>query len=125
MRHLGPRVFFKRDSESAVGRGADVRGAHFRPEISKIIWAACRAAPLWTTEVWVTEGYRDVRDSRDLHEELRALDFTFRYEDGTRPTDDQYRICARAMEKILGPDYDSIAHGNGLGMHIHSELDPS
>ena len=120
----GPRVHFKRDDESSVGRGAVLHAAHFRPEIASMIWAFARSCPSWVAEVWVTEGYRSIRKSRDLHEECRALDFTARRSSGFRPLVDEYELIAQACRALLGPDYDIITHGDGANLHVHMELDP-
>ena len=124
MRHLGPRIYVKRDEESSVGRGCELYGAHFRPEISKIVWAAANSAPGQAEEVWLTEGYRDIRESRDMHEELRAIDITFRLKHDMLTTLDEYRAVVARMKALLGPDYDIIVHGDGANRHIHAELDP-
>ena len=128
MRKLGPRVYVKRDEESSIGRGCILHGAHFRPEIAKIVWAACHAvtevAPAFD-ELWLTEGYRDVRSSRDLHEELRGLDITFRSAEGLRPMEGAYQAIAKHMEALLGPDYDIVCHAVGSdASHGHAEYDP-
>lgn len=124
---LGPRFIVKRDSESSVGRGCDLRTAHFRPEMAAIIWACgqgCMSLDTRIKEVWITEGARSIRDSRDLHEELRAFDFTLRREDGTRSSEVVMRRVGAVMGKLLGPDYQIIVHGEGLSLHIHAEIDP-
>jgi len=122
----GPRVFVKRDEESSVGRGAILYGAHWRPEIAAIVWAACVASKDVSPgikEVILTEGYRDIRDTRDLHEELRALDITFRLDHQLRPTLGEYARLRDRMKELLGPDYDVLAHGEDTQLHIHSEYD--
>lgn len=124
MRNLGPRVYVKRDEESSIGRGCILHGAHFRPEIAKIVWAACRAAPLHTASITLTEGARDIRDTRDMHEELRALDLTFLMPGKRSPTVEEYEHLQSGMKSLLGHDYDVIAHGDGPNIHIHTELDP-
>lgn len=120
----GPRIYFKRDEESSVGRGAILYAAHFVPEVSVMVWAVARSCTALIAEVWVTEAYRDIRDERDMHEECRALDFTFRTSSGARPGDDYYEDAAMEAAKLLGPDYDLICHGEGAGFHIHVEYDP-
>ena len=127
MRNLGPRVVVKRDSESSIGRGCDLRGAHFRPEVSAIVHAACQAAHSKTPaveELWLTEGLRDIRNTRDMHEELRALDITGRLKGGKRANKALLEKIAREMRRTLGPDYQIIVHGKGANLHIHAELDP-
>ena len=127
MRNFGPRIYVKRDEESTIKRGCRLYGAHFRPEIAAIPHAACNVAhhayPKFT-ECWLTEGFRDVREERDLHEEQRALDITFRTQGGWRPTREEYDRVADGMRIVLGRDYDIQVHGKGDNLHIHCELDP-
>lgn len=127
MRKFGPRVYVKRDDESSIGRGCILYGAHFRPEMAIIVWAACAAARELVPavdECWLTEGFRDIRDidaKMDRHEVLNALDITFRMQPGDfRPTDTDYHRIKVRMRELLGPDYDVLFHA----AHIHAELDP-
>ena len=120
----GPRIYFKRDEESGVGRGAHIYGAHFCPEIAHIVWAVARSCSHVIAELWVTEGYRDIRDERDMHEECRAFDFTFRTSSGNRPGEVFYDDIAEDASRLLGPDYDVVVHGTGANLHIHIEYDP-
>ena len=124
----GARIIFKRDSESKVGRGAVIYRAHFRPEMTKILYWAAFYAPeeLQDNEMWVTEGWRNIRSSRDLHEECRAFDI-----DCTRikaelfkDREDIARLWAMCLSEELGPDYEVILHGGRDGLHLHVELDP-
>jgi hypothetical protein len=124
MRKLGPRILVKRDEESSVGRGAMLYGAHFRPEMAIIVWAAARSAPTRAHELHITEGYRSIRDARDLHEELRALDITFRLPHNMLPTKEEYDAIGQRMRLLLGPDHDVIVHGADSNRHVHCELDP-
>jgi hypothetical protein len=124
MRKLGPRIHVKNDSESSIGRGCILHGAHFRPEIAKIVWSASRAAPPRTETLVLSEGYRDIRHTRDMHEELRALDITFRLGADMLPTLDEYAAVVARMKALLGPDYDVLVHGENSNRHIHCELDP-
>lgn len=123
------RICVKRDHESPIGRGCVLRAGHFRPEISIMTWACAKAASEIDPairELWITEGDRPWDgEGRDLHPELRALDYTFRHATGTRPTDSNYHRIAARMKEILGYDYDLRAHAADDGeIHIHSELDP-
>jgi hypothetical protein len=122
------RIYVKRDAESSIGRGCILRGAHFRPEIARIVWSASIAASEVSPacrEVWLTEGDRPRRDSRDLHPELRALDLSFRMIHGLRPTQGEYEHIRDRMRELLGPDYDVVCHAVGTdALHIHAELDP-
>ena len=126
------RFIFKRDDESSIGRGAVIRAAHFRPEIAVIFRVVANTAPLNhlpDNEVWVTEGDRPQRvpGRRDLHTELRALDFScMRLIASTE--DERYSISSDWESEIqdqLGPDYDVVLHGGSTNLHLHIELDPS
>ena len=123
---LGPRIFVKRDYESSIGRGAVLYAAHFQDGLAALVRAAVSAASAGVEDVWITEGWRPARRAgvRDLHEQLRALDFTYRLVGGVRPTRDEYEEAVRRMRLTLGPDYDIQAHGENDGLHIHGEIDP-
>jgi len=122
----GPRVIFKDDRDSSIGRGAFMRGGHFRPEMSIIIWAMAATAPGGLSVIVVTEGFRD---GDGLHPKLRALDFRMLYDE--LPMEDVFKIhsvCTAWRDRaarLLGPDYQGILHGEGLNYHCHWELDPS
>jgi len=121
------RIIFKRDSESSVGRGAVIYHAHFRPEIATIIyWAAFYAPSELGEEMWITEGWRDIRDKRDLHKECRAFDI-----DCMRINAESYSLkfliaqgWASCLADELGSDYQVILHGGEKALHLHVELDP-
>lgn len=122
----GPRLIFKTDAESSIGRGCVTYGGHFRPEMARVLHVACMTAdPLWS-EITATEGWRPkLRASRDLHPEGRAWDLGLNHIDG----DEELRrregeIWAGRMRKELGPDYQVIVHGEGRNLHVHVELDP-
>lgn len=123
----GVRIIFKRDEESNVNRGAVLYRAHFRPELAIILyWAAFHAPEELGNEMWVTEAWRNIRDSRDLHEEMRAFDI-----DCTRieaPDFKQKYDIARMwgifLQEEIGPDYQVILHGGQESLHLHVELDP-
>lgn len=120
----GPRIYWKRDEESSSGRGAQGYAAHYTPEMARIVWAVARSCDSFVAEVWITEAFRNIRDSRDLHEECRALDFTLRTASGSRPAEMVYRDVGDRVQAILGPDYDVVVHGEGANLHIHVEYDP-
>lgn len=125
--HHGVRIIFKRDYESKVGRGAVIYRAHLRPEMSLILyWAAYYAPEELNGEMWVTEGWRNIRESRDLHKECRAFDI-----DCTRIKTSSYSTSyviaqkwAKSLSEELGSDYQIILHGGEKGLHLHVELDP-
>ena len=123
----GVRIIFKRDEESNVNRGAILYRAHLRPEIVSILyWAAFYAPEELGNEMWVTEGWRNIRETRDLHEECRAFDI-----DCTRIEADSHeeryevaKIWGILLQEELGPDYQVILHGGAERLHLHVELDP-
>lgn len=122
----GPRVIFKDDRDSSIGRGAFMRGGHFRPEMAIIIWAMAASAPAGLSEIVVTEGWRD---GDGLHPQLRALDFRMIYEELAPMSLGEIAGFSQAWVRragdLLGPDYQVILHGQGSNFHAHWELDPS
>ena len=132
----GPRVIFKDDRDSSVKRGCHLYGGHFRPEMAIIPYVVAKTAPEQLESVVFTEGFRAIREWRDLHNELRALDVSL---NGIEPTalmgdldnDELMRHRRRVgikwadrIRKILGSDYHVVVHGDGFNCHIHIELDP-
>ena len=86
---------------NGVGGGTILYAAHFRPEISVMVWAACQAAEDLYPRIhscWLTEGFRAIRRERDLHKEKRALDITFRLPGDMRPTKVEYEAIASLRE---------------------------
>lgn len=120
---LGPVIIIKRDAESTIDRGCRLYSSHWRPEIALIPRIAGATAHPKTTAVWLTEGYRNIRDTPDKHEELCAFDITWRLTDGALPTKAQYTDSKRMMSIFLGPDYDILVHGEGTALHIHCEYE--
>ena len=123
-----PRVTFKTDAESHIGRGCVLAGPHFRPEIVAIIVACEKSAPEELDEIKFTEGWRPGRKTRDLHTEWRALDLGLNYAEWVELTYEERKgrgqDWALRITQILGDDYQAIAHGSGRSLHIHIELDP-
>ena len=128
---LGPRILVKPDAESSIGRGCELYGAHFRPEMAVIPHAMAAASqnlyPGKFAVMRMTEGKRPPRKQgvRDLHAELRAEDFTFETFTGLRATEQELRNIAFKAKETLGDDYDVEIHAVGSdAVHIHAELDP-
>ncbi len=127
MTRHGPRILFKTDDQSSIGRGAVTYGGHFRPEMAKILWAVAKAGRRWNwEEIIVSEGHRDIRDTRDLHKELRAFDFVCHEIEGDEARRHSiYKGWRDATNTLLDDsDYQIIVHGEGGGLHMHIELDP-
>lgn len=124
----GPRIVFKDDRDSAVGRGAVLFWGHFLDGPRQIIIAAAQTAPAFVDNVMlVSEGWRHVREARDLHRELRAFDFSLNRLAGVSGFSHR-KIAGEAwatrMRAVLGPGYDIEVHGEGENLHLHAELDP-
>jgi len=120
----GPRIILKDDRDSSIGRGCVVYQGMLRPEITCMVAAAAETAPEGMEEMHVSEGWRDVRSKRDLHEEQRAWDISAR---GLPPLDNSEEGLRRWADRIrakLGPAYTVVVHDTGSGLHIHIELDP-
>jgi hypothetical protein len=121
----GPRIIFKDDRDSSIGRGCILYAAHLRPEVIAIVRAAALEAPEGLEVITISEGWRDIRERRDLHEEARAFDISL----NGIPGPDEIREAVgddwgARIAKRLGGDYDVIVHGEGSNLHIHVELDP-
>ncbi len=124
MRH-GPRIIIKDDRDSSIQRGCVLYAGHFRPELACIIYHAAQTAPHEVSAIIVSEGWRKIRDSRDLHEELRAFDLSLNVISGDFGERRQVATSwADRMRKRLGEDYEIIVHGKDANLHIHVELDP-
>ena len=122
----GPRVIFKDDRDSSIGRGCVIYQGMLRPESICMVEAAAATAPAGMEEMNVSEGWRFVRSDRDLHEELRAWDISAR---GVPAQDDDHLEVEMAewadrIGEKLGPAYTVVVHDTGSGLHIHIELDP-
>ena len=122
----GPRIIMKDDRDSNIGRGCVIYQGMLRPEIMCMVEAAAATAPDGMEEMHVSEGHRSIRDSRDLHEEMRAWDISAR---GVIAAD-EHRLAreldnwAKLIREKLGPAYTVVVHNSGSGLHIHIELDP-
>lgn len=129
----GPRIIFKDDRDSSIGRGCVIYQGMLRPEIICMVTAAAETAPAGMEEMNVSEGWRFVRSDRDLHEELRAWDISAR---GVPAQDDDHLEVEMAewAKHIRGYlsigsegyycSYTAVVHDTGSGLHIHIELDP-
>ena len=115
--------------------GVVCKHGHFEPHITRIFQAALVTAPLMTDgTVWVTQAWRNIRESLDFHELVAAIDFRCKnivVKTGADSEDSQRlnrgligQKWAERMSEILGPDYDCIAHGYGDNFHLHIEFDP-
>jgi hypothetical protein len=121
----GPRIIFKDDRDSGVGRGAHLHAGHFRPEMARVIYEAGRTAPHGVKAIVISEAWRSIRETRDLHKEGRAFDLSLNVVEGDfaarKASGDDW---GNRLRMKLGPDYDIKVHGSGANLHIHIELDP-
>ena len=122
----GPRIIFKDDRDSGVGRGCVLYAGHLREEVIGMIRVAAQVAPdLIDNTMVVSEGYRSIRPTRDLHEELRAFDISFNQIQGDYEVRRKVGIeWSDRIRRRLGFGYDLKVHGVGTNLHLHIELDP-
>lgn len=124
------QIIIKCDHESGPHRQAFLFAEHFEPPMANLTAVIARqgkALVPGALKLRITEGHRlpRVPGKRDLHSELKAVDYTIVKADGSRATEDQYKLVAEATRKIVGDaDYDFAVHGEGPSMHIHAEFDP-
>lgn len=118
------RICIKRDEESPIGRGAILLPEHFRPEILPAMVEAVEATkPEHVEHVWIVEGWRDIRDTPDSHEDCRALDFVGSDATGARNVSPaQFRAWAARVQARLGDRYYVLAHDAGSGWHLHIQF---
>lgn len=107
-----PKLFIK--------DGAKINGAHFDPEIVRIINIARATAPETTDgAIWITSG-AEVAPGRlphSFHYKNKALDFRI---SNIKGGEQSAKSWAARMALALGGDYDVVWKKN----HIHIELDP-
>lgn len=121
----GPRIIFKSDADSSIGRGCVLYMAHLRPEVIAIVSACARTAPTLRSDTMiVSEGHRAIRKGRDLHKELRAFDISCNQIPDEAKREELAGDWAIRIRTVLGPDYDVVPHGHGSNFHLHIELDP-
>lgn len=125
MKTHGPRIIFKDDRDSSIGRGCVLYAGHMRPEAAVIVYEAAQTAPDELEQIVISEGWRQIRPYRDLHEELRAFDLSLNGIHGDHTTRlDVGLAWAVRLREALGPDYEIVVHGSGTNLHLHCELDP-
>ena len=100
--------------------GVRINGAHFDPEMVKILDVAKATAPPTTDgAVWITSANDSKHKSGSLHYKNRAFDIRTRnvVNGVLGPEAVAWR---QRMADQLGPDYDVLMEGD----HIHAEYDP-
>lgn len=96
-----------------------INGAHFYPEVVKIINVARETAPpLEDNTVWVTSAADGKHIKGSLHYQNKAIDL--RISNVCPPMWVEARLWAERLQSKLGSDYDVILSID----HIHIELDP-
>ena len=124
----GPRIVFKDDRDSNIGRGAMIFWGHLLEDRIRMVRVAAQTAPdLIDNTMVVSEGWRKIRTTLDLHERCCAFDISLNQLAGTSGFSDRKTIgeaWAARIREALGPGYDVIVHGEGWNLHIHIELDP-
>ena len=128
----GPRIVFKDDRDSSIGRGAVLYWPHLVSPMVGVLIATAQTAPKLVDDVLlVTEAWRPVRpsgdQSRDLHRELRAFDFSLNGIAGVDGFSDRRtagQFWAERIRADLGRGYQVLVHGAGANLHIHVEFDP-
>jgi len=130
MPHKGPRLIIKADWKDGSGkdrRGCILTEGNTRPEVWAIVQSALRTAPHHMTEVIVSEGWRDIRDTLDFHELNNAFDISLW---GTSDDLEERRTigdawAARMRVDLIarqGVNYDVSCHGKDWNVHVHAEL---
>lgn len=122
-----PRIVIKDDRDSGIGRGCILCVEQLEDQrVVRILTVAARTAPqLIDNEMLASEGWRDTRDGRDLHEDFRAFDISLNQINGDRMFRERAGIAwAARIRAKLGDDYDVIVHGSGRNLHLHIEFDP-
>ncbi len=105
-----PKVFMKDDVK--------INGAHFYPEIVKIINVARATAPLLSDDaVWITSANDSKHMSGSFHYSNRAFDI--RIWNVVGPNRQMAQQWVAKMQLALGDQYDIILETD----HIHAEFD--
>lgn len=92
-----------------------INGAHFNPEIVRILQVACDTAPKELTSIWVTSANDSSHMDGSKHYSNEAFDFRIWGLFG-----EQAKTWAERMQRALGENYDVVFEGD----HIHVEWDP-
>lgn len=101
-----------------IKNGVKINGAHFYPEMVRIVNIARACAPETTDgAVWITSAAEGQHMTGSLHYENKAFDIRISNVVGG---DSHVRFWAAKMSLALGPDYDVIIESD----HLHVEFDP-
>ena len=134
----GPRIVFKDDRDSSIGRGCIIYPGMLEPDIILMVQIAAEEAPPLEDQIMVvSEGWRPTNPSgrvgRDEHKNLRAWDISYNQILITEHTIPEYILSRRhevgdfwaaRVKKRLPMYYDVKSHGEGLNKHMHMEKDP-
>jgi hypothetical protein len=92
-----------------------INGAHFDPEVVRMLQVARDTAPKNLNSVWVTSANDGEHKNGSLHYRNRAFDLRV-----WGLTDDERARWAERMQRALGDDYDVVDEET----HVHCEYDP-
>ena len=99
--------------------GVHINGAHFNPEMVRIVDVARETAPMLEKgTVWITSATDSEHMEGSLHYVNRAYDIRIRNIIGNVKL--EARLWAERMQVALGDDYDVLLESD----HIHVEYDP-
>ncbi len=99
--------------------GVRINGAHFNPEIVKILDVARDTAPkMERGTVWVTSANDSRHYDDSLHYKNQAFDI--RIYNIIGDVQHEAKLWAKRIQVVLGLDYDVLYEKN----HIHVEYDP-
>ena len=109
--HMIPKLYLK--------EGVKINGAHFYPEIVRMLDVVRATAPLLSDDaVWVTSANDSTHMDGSLHYKNKAFDI--RIWNVTGPGRDMSRGWVEKIKLALGDAYDVVLETD----HIHLEYDP-
>jgi len=114
--------------EIRVKDGVRFVGEHFSPESSQIIRVLYLVVPETVDGImWITEGWRPARHSRDLHTDGKAFDIRIHNLIG-RTHEERVSLARAWVQKARdshdNPAYQFEIHGTTAAQfHIHAEYD--
>lgn len=113
----------------AFKESAIVKPGCLRPHMIELLDAMLAVAPDTVDGImWVTEGWRPERHPNDAHTWCNAWDIRSRnvISRGDSDLEIIMDLWGRDASEELGKhhQFDFEAHGEGTGLHLHSEYDP-
>ena len=99
--------------------GVRINGAHFNPEMVKILDAAKKTSPMMERgAVWITSANDSRHLDHSLHYKNQAFDI--RIYNIIGDIHHEAKLWAKRLQQALGSDYDVVYEPD----HIHVEYDP-